>query len=135
MNRGRQARLRRFAGLALSVGLLLRVMVPAGLMPADTDSGWYLKICPDGMPVAVMVAVFGDQHAHHHHHDGGHSDHSTDYQQCDLGSALAADAATGGYQGLTNQLLAVTADAVIWLAPTTAVRTYALLPRAPPLSG
>ena len=77
---------------------MLQAFVPAGLMPQAASDGW-LKFCPDGMPVSVMVALFG--HEHHHHHaghanltEGEHSSspHSTaEYQQCDLGGGLAAE--------------------------------------------
>jgi hypothetical protein len=73
--------------------MLLRVLVPAGYMPSDLDDGWYLKLCPDGMPVSVMVALFGHEHQHHHHPNaqGGAAAPEITYAQCDLGGTLSAD--------------------------------------------
>ncbi|MEQ9451034.1 MAG: hypothetical protein RJQ07_05565 [Pseudomonadales bacterium] len=70
----------RLTAFALLTVLLMRVAIPAGLMP--NQDGWFLKICPDGMPARV-AAVFGDEHAHHHQPDNELS------AQCDLsGPAL-----------------------------------------------
>lgn len=56
--------------LALGASLLLRVLVPAGYMPAPVADGWPLQLCPDGMPMAAMRALLGDGHHHHRHHGG-----------------------------------------------------------------
>jgi hypothetical protein len=69
------------------LGLLLRVAVPAGYMPASVSGGWYLQLCPDGVPATVMAALSGHAHAHHQEHDGGDAGRS--YVQCDLGTGLS----------------------------------------------
>jgi len=96
---GRIARCALLASFALA--LLLRIAIPLGYMPTASDDGWYLKFCPDGMPAAAMVALFGD--THQHHHVGHHSSHNTaqhadvqndehaGFAQCDLGGGLALD--------------------------------------------
>lgn len=111
------------------VGLVLRVAVPAGFMPTNLDDGWFLKLCPDGMSMSVMMALLG--HDHHHHHDGQDSD---PYQQCDLGGGLSDDnALTTGEQFTTNSLAALeqtlpTQDLVL------AVTARTFHARAPPHS-
>ena len=64
--------------------LALRVVVPAGCMPADPGSGWFLQICPQGLSPAAMAVLHpghvdrparehtaaADAHAHHAHHHG-----------------------------------------------------------------
>lgn len=47
------------------LGMLLRIAVPAGYMPAALADGWYLQLCPDGLSAAAMVALFGEGHRHH----------------------------------------------------------------------
>lgn len=81
------ARMRRVILPCLVLALALRVLVPAGLMPASGENGWYLEICPEGLPLEVMVQVFGDHHAHHHHHHAADAQSETSaatYVQCDL---------------------------------------------------
>jgi len=52
-------------------------------MPAAVAGGWYLELCPDGLPTAVMVALFGEHHAHH----GKAGD--TVFFHCDYGGGAA----------------------------------------------
>ncbi|MEM7000586.1 MAG: hypothetical protein AAF529_07350 [Pseudomonadota bacterium] len=82
------ASMRRVTMPCLVLALALRVLVPAGLMPASGENGWYLEICPEGLAVEVMVQVFGDHHAHHHHHlhaaDAQSETSAASYVQCDL---------------------------------------------------
>ena len=100
-----------FARLVL-FALVLRIAVPAGYMPANLGDGWFLALCPDGMPAHVMVAWLGPQHQHHGQHqnltndDSHHSPHHMGYDsgplptaadlpqyvQCDLGGGLAFEA-------------------------------------------
>lgn len=67
---------------------LLRLLVPAGYMPAAVDSGWPLQLCGDGIPAEVMAHLTG---AHHHHHHA-HGDAGGMPEHCDLGGGFAADA-------------------------------------------
>jgi hypothetical protein len=68
-----------FAALAL----FLRIAVPVGFMPSSLAGGWYLELCPDGLPVHVMAALFGEHHAHH----GAGSDNV--FYECDYGGGAA----------------------------------------------
>lgn len=109
------------------VGLVLRVAVPGGFMPADLDDGWFLKLCPDGMPMSVMMALLG--HDHHHHHDD-----STPYQQCDLGGGLADEDSLHSVEQLVASCLPASTQATIAqvFAPGTAASVFQA--RAPPHS-
>ena len=69
-----------FAALAL----LLRVAIPSGFMPSSVSDGWFLQLCPDGLPTHVMVALFGE----HHFHRGSDSD---TFFQCDYDSGVIGD--------------------------------------------
>jgi len=74
--------LRHRAVTALAVAaLLLRVVIPVGFMPSGIAGGWYLELCPDGLPRQVVVALFGEHYAHHGHHGvgGGVSVYHCDY--------------------------------------------------------
>lgn len=61
-------------------------------MPADTEDGWYLKFCPDGIPMQLAMALFGHDHAHHAHlvHQG---QEQVEYAQCDLAGLVNAEVA------------------------------------------
>jgi len=65
-------------------GLMLRVVIPAGLMPSAVGDGWPLKICPDGISVELMVELFGDAHAHHK------AEGDANFAQCEFSSGLSA---------------------------------------------
>ena len=69
-----------------SLALLLRIAIPVGFMPSGITGGWYLELCPDGMPEHVMVALYGEHHAHH----GAGSDNL--FFECDYGNG-----ATGAF--------------------------------------
>ena len=68
-----------------ALAMALRVMVPVGFMPSSTANGWYLELCPDGLPTQVMVALFGEHHAHH-----GGDDNS--FYECDYGGGTVGAA-------------------------------------------
>ena len=76
-----------FSALA-ALALLVRVAIPSGFMPADTGSNWYLQLCPDNMPAAVMVALFGHDHAHH----GAPSENT--FFQCDYDGGIVGELAS-----------------------------------------
>lgn len=69
-----------------AIAMLLRVAIPTGFMPSNIDDGWFLQLCPDGMPTHVMVALFGEHHLHH-----GDSDGDT-FFQCDYDGGVVGDA-------------------------------------------
>ena len=65
----------------------LRLLTPAGYMPASPGSGLLFELCPDGLPVEVIQALTSDGH-HHHHHHGNDADASA--HQCPVGHMLLA---------------------------------------------
>ena len=73
------------------VGLLLRVLVPAGFMPASVSDGWYLQWCPGSTPASVLAALL--DHGDHQHH----GDDTASYVQCDLGSAFSSPTMAAGF--------------------------------------
>ena len=62
-------RARRNLALAplLLAALLLRAIVPVGLMPSAVADGSFLTLCPDSFGSAAITALLGE-HAHHNHH-------------------------------------------------------------------
>ena len=79
------ATLRQTLFLFTAIALMARVVVPSGFMPASVDSGWPLQLCSDGLTAEMMAGLLGH---HHHHHE-----HSNDApKQCELGTALTAEA-------------------------------------------
>ncbi len=72
------------AVLAVSV----RLLTPAGYMPASPGSGLLFELCPDGLPVEVIRALAGGGHHHHHHH--GDPDADSASHQCPVGHMLLA---------------------------------------------
>ena len=85
MSSARPTKHRALAAFA-ALAMLLRVVIPVGFMPSGITGGWYLELCPDGMPEHVMVALYGEHHAHH----GAGSDNL--FFECDYGSG-----ATGAF--------------------------------------
>jgi len=123
---------------AILAALLLRIAVPVGYMPTALDDGWYLQFCPDGMPVQVMVALFGPSHQHHHQHQGGHhADNPTaaapSYSQCDLGGALGAEAVDVSVLLVTSPLLSHASRFKLSDETVVAATIHAYQSRAPPL--
>ncbi len=126
MLKNRNAYRRSLARLVL-VGLLLRIAVPAGFMPTTLDDGWFLKLCPDGMPMSVMMALLG--HDHHHH-----GEEPSPYQQCDLGGGLA-DAISLPDLGPTASTCLASSDQALGDQPAIPTRALAAFQaRAPPPS-
>ncbi len=83
-NRRQTGLLPLLAVLAVSV----RLLTPAGYMPASPDSGLLFELCPDGLPVEVVRALAGGGHQHHHHHGGAEADSTA--HQCPVGHMLLA---------------------------------------------
>ena len=81
---------RALASVAL-LAIILRVLVPAGFMPAPLSDGWYLSLCPQGHSSAAVTAL-PDEGGHHLHHaiaeSGKHSPQQM-AEQCELGDAFA----------------------------------------------
>jgi len=109
-----------------AAALLLRVAVPVGFMPASLADGWYLELCADGLPTPVVVALFGEHHAHHG--DTG----ETAVYHCDYGGGAAGawllecTVFPWVYPAVSHQPLAAN-------VPLAAdARLYAFRARAPP---
>jgi hypothetical protein len=77
--------------LLLSAVLLLRATIPAGYMPAATGSGWFVDLCPEGLPSGLME-VLGESSEHHHGHmdhgQGGSGEPGNDDHLCPIGQML-----------------------------------------------
>ncbi len=60
------------------VALLLRALVPAGMMAAPLADGWLLQICPSGMSMPSYMALLGQSdhsdHSAHAQHEGADAD-------------------------------------------------------------
>jgi len=65
--------------------LLLRALVPAGLMAAPVAEGWLFQICPSGMAMPSYMALLGQSH---HADHSGHAQHEA--ADSDLVCALGA---------------------------------------------
>ena len=88
------ARINKVLCCAVVLALLaLRLITPAGYMPASAGSGLLFELCPDGLPVAVLSAISGTGHHHHHHADGDDSAAESANDPCPLGHMLSASIA------------------------------------------
>ena len=99
--------------IAVAFALLVQSLFPSGYMPGNLSDGWFATLCPEGMPVAFMRKLMGEQQrmgekaGHHpvlgsahgsahggaHDHvvaatDDGHGQHNAASGDCQLGSAL-----------------------------------------------
>lgn len=72
--------------------LALRVITPAGYMPAPAGSGLLFELCPDGLPVAVINSISGGNH-HHHRTAGDDSESGSSNDQCPIGHMLSSSIA------------------------------------------
>lgn len=114
------------AGGVVLASLLLRILVPAGFMPASVADGWYLTLCPDGWSRQALTVLLG--HQHHHapeHHSGG-------VQQCELGGGLAAPCVTAAGGAEPRAPGSSPAPPLPQATPVLAVPDPAFRPRAPP---
>lgn len=59
---------RAFVAALMALALALRLLSPAGFMPAFDRGEVTIVACPDAEPMAKPAAM---AMAHHHHHDGG----------------------------------------------------------------
>lgn len=108
-----------------ALAMALRVMVPVGFMPSSTANGWYLELCPDGLPAHVMVALFGEHHAHH----GG--DDSSFYQ-CDYGGGTLGAALLDTGAPFTTPHVSADPVAVVETSLPAGTRVFGFRSRAPP---
>lgn len=88
-----------------AIAMLLRVAIPTGFMPSSINDGWFLQLCPDGMPTHVMVALFGKHHLHHGDSNGG-TFFECDYDGGAIGDALLAQALLCCTAPVANTLVA-----------------------------
>jgi hypothetical protein len=76
------------------LAMLVKLVSPAGFMPADLSGGHWLMICPDGLPSGVFDAGPHDHgHGGHGKYDGhGGGDHPPQLglDQCPIGAAVGA---------------------------------------------
>ena len=118
--------LRSMWAIVLALILALRLLTPAGFMPAFDRGAVTIIICPDADPAPVAMAG-------HHHHDG----HSKKlHQPCPYASASSLGAAAADLPLLAA--LAVTGLALLIGRPFVFLewrRAHELpQPRGPPLS-
>ena len=111
----------------LITGFVLRVVIPPGLMPAELNDGWFLKLCPDGVAAAWMESVLGHSHAHH-------GADETVPENCELGSGLNAPFATSDPLQATAFTAAPAAATVLHHRVVASRTIHAHHPRAPPFS-
>jgi len=60
------------------VALALRVVIPAGFMPASISDGWFIQLCPQGLSPAAMELLHpghGQNRTDHNDHDAHHAGH------------------------------------------------------------
>ncbi len=69
--------------------LALRLITPAGYMPASAGSGLLFELCPDGLPVALIHAIAGGEN-HHHHGNGDDSTSESAIDQCPIGHMFSS---------------------------------------------
>lgn len=87
--------------------LAVRLITPAGYMPASAGSGLLFELCPDGLPVALIHAIAGGEN-HHHHGSGDDSTPESAIDQCPIGHMLS------------SSIVMDDTDALQWLpAPTS----------------
>jgi hypothetical protein len=125
---------------ALSIGLLLQGLVPAGYMPAPLEQGgWLVQLCPDGLPRSLLAsAPAGNDggHAHHGNHDAAAGAHGSgdarDY--CPVGSAF--DTVAVGVLATHYDRAAIPPGPAPsgYLPPRISARLTSAQPRAPPIS-
>lgn len=129
-------RRRWLAGIAL-LTMVLRVLVPSGYMPAALAGGWYLSLCPHGMPNPAAVTALANS-AHHGHHGAGHQlDHHHDhvdhtFDHCELGSGLTLSATLATVTGFELPQPARLLDIPERPAPPRQLFPRAYDSRAPP---
>lgn len=90
--------------LLAGAGLVGRVFIPAGFMPAPVAEGWPVKLCPSvvGVSEGRHQSHAGDHDTGHHggeghvaasHHDARESDErNTQHNPCPLGALFASAA-------------------------------------------
>jgi|GEM_PF-892565 hypothetical protein len=115
-----------FLSLA-AIAMLVRVSIPTGFMPASVDDGWYLQLCPDGMPAHVMVALFGEHHAHH----GGSADST--FFECDYDSGASGAVLIDSSMHAASEFDTSNARYAAVTTLTSSKRLLGFRSRAPPL--
>lgn len=108
--------------------MLLRIAVPAGLMPADVADGWFLQLCPNGLSASSIAALFD----HEHHRHQGDDQAEPGYVQCDLGGGLSTAAALAQSFEYASMPSTGWQGAALLLSPLRADPPRAYDSRAPP---
>ena len=110
-------------GVIFAAMLALRLLAPAGFMPAFDRGTLTIVVCPDADPAPVSAMA-----AHHHHH--GHS--SGLHQQCPYASASGLGALVPDFAALVGALLIA---AVLPRDPNLPFTTPSRDRERPPLRG
>jgi len=120
-----RALLRQIALFVFGISLLLRMLIPAGYMPAAFGNGWPITLCEHGMP-SGMFAV-----QHHHHGDAAEPD-AVPLDSCAFGASAAVYAPASEFHIALALAARITATpaAVSRTATATAVPFRS---RAPPV--
>lgn len=120
----------RFLPQLALLGMVLRVTIPMGYMPAGIDGGWYLKLCPDAMRVvAAYEGGHHDQHQHRDHHDNSPE---VNFHQCDLGGLTVDVTAESSVDTDFRQFSPVETIAAL-TAHHLSTFQVAFFPRGPPV--
>ena len=112
--------------------MLVKLVIPAGFMPADLSGGHWLMICPDGLPSGAL-----DASQHNHGHDA-HDGHDGDDRPLQLGLEQCPIGAAAGFAAIVTHedpIPVAVADESKAEAPRLPARrrgAYTALARAPP---
>ena len=104
-------------------------------MPAAPGTGLLFELCHEGMPVAMMIALAGDDDAHAHH--GHHAHHGTDSAaegSCSIGHLLTLAMIDGVDSIEVAAEPAVQPGMLPVIKSVSVLRRYSSPPRGPPLS-
>ena len=115
----------------VAAGFLLRALVPVGYMPATLGTGLLFELCHEGMPVEMMIALAGDEHAHHAHH-GHHGNDSAAEGSCSIGHLLTLAMIDGVDSVDVAAEPAARPGTWPFIKSMSVVRRYSSPPRGPP---
>ena len=127
----------------LTIALLCQASIPSGFMAAPAEGGWFVAVCPDGLPAGMVKSSTANgmqalsAHSHHHHHGTEAATQSEPSNaspaRCDLAISLVFVA--------PHALEVVAPLSVLTFSATPAPPTgtqrmlhQAAFPRGPPLS-
>ena len=132
---GTHRRWRRLTNRLATLAVLVKLVSPAGFMPADLSGGHWLMICPDGLPSGVFDNSQHDHgHGGHDKHDGPEGDDhppQLGLDHCPIGAAVGAPSIVSDHDSVA---CAAIRELVAEIPRLPALRPYqiAALARAPP---